>query len=195
MRREFHVRFCEGLGVRFPRATRLVVLSRGHAAQALEWTRATMEDLKLTLSEKKTRLCDARKEAFDFLGYTFGPEYYRRDGHWYLSAKPSRRSITRLKGKVRAHLRSGNMAPWPVIAARLNRLLRGWTGYFGYGTRYMAYRTMDNYVYHSVRRFLKRRHKVKTCATKRFPAEVVFGELGVQRLRAIHLGPPAHAHA
>jgi hypothetical protein len=24
MRREFHVRFCEGVGVRFPRATRLV---------------------------------------------------------------------------------------------------------------------------------------------------------------------------
>src|SRR5437899_2174818 len=28
MGREFHVRFCEGLGVRFPRATRLLLLAR-----------------------------------------------------------------------------------------------------------------------------------------------------------------------
>jgi hypothetical protein len=28
MRREFHVRFCEGLGVRFPRATRLILIFR-----------------------------------------------------------------------------------------------------------------------------------------------------------------------
>jgi hypothetical protein len=36
MRREFHVRFCEGGGVRFPSATRLVILCRrGKAEEAL----------------------------------------------------------------------------------------------------------------------------------------------------------------
>jgi len=35
MRREFHVRFCEGAGVRFPRATRLVVLVDGQPRHAL----------------------------------------------------------------------------------------------------------------------------------------------------------------
>src|SRR5271168_2355355 len=41
MGREFHVRFCEGLGVQFPRATRLVVIDElkvasNHAREAVD---------------------------------------------------------------------------------------------------------------------------------------------------------------
>ena len=71
---------------------------------------------------------------------------------------------------------------------RLNRLLRGWAAYFGYGTRLQAYRAIDNHVYDRVRHFLVRRHKVPSRGTKRFP-EVVFGALGVLRLRRVHLAP------
>lgn len=39
-------------------------------------------------------------EQFDFLGYTFGPRRYGKDGHWYLGASPSKKSITRLRKKV-----------------------------------------------------------------------------------------------
>src|SRR5206468_1857878 len=41
-----------------------------------------------------------------------------------------------------------------------NRILRGWSNYFGYGTRLMAYRAVDHYVYERVRNFLRHRHKV-----------------------------------
>jgi hypothetical protein len=34
------------------------------------------------------------------------------------------------------------------------------------------------------------RHKVLTHGTRRFPADTVFGELGVLWLRRVHLGPP-----
>src|SRR5207247_2919811 len=44
----------------------------------------------------QTTLKDARKESFDFLGYTFGPEYHRKEGRRYLSASPSRKSVQRL---------------------------------------------------------------------------------------------------
>lgn len=47
-----------------------VILSRGCAAEALAWTKATMTKLGLTLNEAKTSLRDARKERFDFLGYS-----------------------------------------------------------------------------------------------------------------------------
>jgi len=166
-----------------------VILSRHQAGKALVWTRQVMTRLGLALNEAKTSIRRAREEQFDFLGYTFGPHRFRKDGHWYLGASPSRKSLARLKQKVRAILNPGNVGVWPVVRDRLNALLRGWSGYFSYGTRLPAYRAVDNYVYERVLHFLKRRRKVPTHGTRRFPADTVFGELGVLRLRRVHLGP------
>lgn len=170
-----------------------VILSRGHATEALAWTRWAMQRLGLALNDSKTCIRDAQRERFDFLGYTFGLEHYRKDGHTYLAAKPSKKSVHRLKTAVCAVLRADWQAPWPDVVTRLNRLLRGWARYFSYGTRLMAYRAADDYVYSSVRRFLTRRHKVRTRGTRRFSAERVFGSLGVLRLRRLHVGPPSCA--
>jgi RNA-directed DNA polymerase len=165
-----------------------VILSRGHAAEALAWTRQVLTRLGLALNEAKTSICNARHETFDFLGYAFGPHHYRKDGHWYLGASPSKKSVQRLKAKVAEILVPGNQAPWHDVRDRLNRLLRGWSTYFSYGTRLMAYRAADHYVYHKIRGFLVRRHKVSSRGTRRFSDPVVFGELGVLRLRHVHIG-------
>jgi RNA-directed DNA polymerase len=55
-----------------------VILSRGKAAEALDWKRRTITRLGLTLNEAKTKLKDARRERFDFLGYSFGLHWHRR---------------------------------------------------------------------------------------------------------------------
>lgn len=168
-----------------------VILSRGRAAGALEWTRWAMSRLGLALNETKTCIRSARRESFDFLGYTFGPDRFRKDGRWYLSAKPSRKSIRRVKGAVRATLRPGNQGTWAEVRTRLNRILGGWANYFSYGTRSLAYRAVDQYVYDSVRQFLRRRHKAPSRGAQRFSAQRVFGDLGVLRLRTLQVGPPA----
>src|SRR4051795_7525804 len=167
-----------------------VILSRGHAEEALAWTTAVMTRLGLTINEVKTSVKDARRESFDFLGYTFGPQRYRKDGHWYLGASPSKKSVQRIKTKVGDILVSGNKEPWPKVCHRLNRLLLGWSAYFGYGTRMPAYRAVDNHVDDRARAFLRKRHKGQGRGTRRFSDDQVFGALGVLRLRRVHLGPP-----
>ena len=165
-----------------------VILSKGHAGAALEWTRGVMARIGLTLNEAKTSIRDARRESFDFLGYSFGPDRYRKDGHWYLSAKPSQKSVRRLKQRVREILQEGVIAPLPEVVTQLNRALMGWGNYFSYGTRLMAYRAIDNHVRERVRSFLRRRHKVPTRGTRQFTAERIFEGLGVQRLRTLYYG-------
>src|SRR5216684_559524 len=165
-----------------------VILSRRCATEALNWTRSVMTRIGLTLNEAKTSIKRARKERFDFLGYTFGPHGLRKDGHMYLGASPSQKSVSRLRQKVADLLVSQNVAPWTDVCDRLNRILRGWSNYFGYGTRLMAYRAVDHYVHERVRNFLRHRHKVSSRGATSFSNAIVFGKLGVLRLRDVHLG-------
>ena len=160
-----------------------VILSRGHAAEALAWTRWAMTHMGLALNETKTCLRNGRQESFTFLGYEFGPAWYRTDGHWYLAAKPAKKSVAHVKRAIGMVLLPGNQAPWPEVVARLNRVLCGWANYFGYGTRSMAYQAVNRYVADAVRHFLCRRHKVRSRRTRRFRPAQVFGPLGVTWLR------------
>jgi RNA-directed DNA polymerase len=159
-----------------------VILSRGNAKESLEWTRGVVAKLGLTLNEAKTSIKEARKESFNFLGYTFGPHRYDKDGHWYLGASPSKKAVARIKENVGDLLVPSNVGTWSEVRDRLNQKLRGWSAYFSYGTRKRAHQAVDNYVAERVRHFLRRRHKVPSRGTTRFSFKAVFGELGVFQL-------------
>ena len=143
----------------------------------------------VTLNEAKTSIKQARQESFSFLGYTFGPHRYKKDGRWYLGASPSKKAVARIKEKVGNLLIPSNTGTWEEVRDRLNQTLRGWSAYFSYGTRKAAYGAVDNYVYESVRHFLRRRHQVKSRGTDRFSIKAVFGELGVLQLSRIQVEP------
>jgi RNA-directed DNA polymerase len=172
-----------------------VILSCGHAAEALAWTRVVMTGLGLTLNEAKTSLKDAKTEGFDFLGYTLGPQFDPRGGKKYLGAGPSRKSVQRIKDRIGDLVGSRTTAPWPQVCIGLNRLLAGWSAYFSYGTRTSAYRAVDHHVYDRVRRLLARRHKEPGRGTRRFSWSEIQGQFGVTPLvtpkpRAAAVGLP-----
>ena len=156
-----------------------VILSRGRAGNALEWTREVMEKMRLSLNETKTVIRDAREEHFDFLGYSFGTVWFKKDGRRYMGAEPSMKSIGRLKRKVRELLVPQEKGSWPEVCKRLNALLKGWSAYFSHGTTQPAFRAVERNVYNRVRRFLVQRHKLQSRGIRRFPSEKVFGEMGV----------------
>jgi RNA-directed DNA polymerase len=166
-----------------------VILSRARAGEALAWTRAAMTKLGLTLNEAKTSLRDARKECFDFLGYTFGPRHRTKDGRLYSGASPSKKSVARIKTKIGGMLTPANMAPWPKVRQRLNRLLLGWSAYFSYGSLAKAYWDVDHSVVDHVRAFLARRHKMQNRGTRKFSRSAIYAELAVVSLWRHHPNP------
>src|SRR6266542_3753203 len=166
-----------------------VILSRGHAAEALAWTKAVMTKLGLTLNEAKTSLRNAQQECFDFLGYAFGPHHDERGGERYLGASPSKKSVRRIKSTVSELLVPREKGSWPNVRDRLNRLLQGWSAYFSYGTRTRAYRAVDYHVCDRVRHFLRHRRKLHGRGTRSIYPALVFGVLGVLQLRRVQLQP------
>ena len=125
-----------------------VILSRGCAEQARDWTQQVMIRLGLSLNEQKTRICDARTQDFDFLGYTFGPRWWWKTGRPYTAARPSEKSLKRLRKSVHELLLPSLCACWEDVRDQLNQKLSGWRHYFCYGTVAKAYQAMNLYVYH-----------------------------------------------
>ena len=159
-----------------------VICSRGHARAAMEWTAKTMGRLGLTLNATKTCVRDAWAETFDFLGYTFGAQVHHKFGGRVMEARPSRKSIARVKRKLHDVLRPWNTGAWPEVADRVNRVVVGWSNYFSHGAVYCAYRAVDNHLYDRVRHFLRRRHKVKSGGTSLLPTGKSLRAWGVVRL-------------
>src|SRR5215472_15477870 len=89
----------------------LVICCRAGAPEALAEMRVMMSKLKLTVNEKKTRVCYLPEEKFDFLGYTFGRCYSMRRRRVYLGTVPSQKRVQRIcrtisdeTGRDTAHL-------------------------------------------------------------------------------------------
>ena len=118
---------------------------------------------------------------------------YRKDGDRHLGAAPTKKAVQQVKGRIRQILRPSNTGTWGEVREELNRAVRGWANYFSYGARARAYQAVDRYVTDRVRSFLRRRHKVPSRGTRRYPVERIFRELGVFQLRRFQLERPAHA--
>jgi RNA-directed DNA polymerase len=170
-----------------------VVLCRHGAAEVLETTRRWMASIGLVLNEDKTRVCNARCESFDFLGYTFGPMYSPRTGGRYNGARPSKKAVASIRKRIRRRLRRGNQAPWEEVVHDLNRTVRGWAAYFCYGSLAKARHDVTLHLYHTVRRFLRKRHKVAGPGYRQFPMQDVFGKLGVLSPDSCPRLAPVHA--
>ncbi len=139
----------------------------------------------LELNEQKTAVKHARKESFDFLGYTFTMLHSYKTGTRYPGATPSKKALHKVKHNVRECLTRTNLQPLPDIVATLNHKLRGWTTYFRYGSVARTRQKLDDYVYQRMRGFLRRRHQVQNRGVRRFSRRYVFQELGVLSLESL----------
>lgn len=161
MRRELHVRFCEGGGVQLPSATRLVVLARYMGPRIVAWLEQMLEqDLRLTVNRTKTRVVrlTAPQQSLDFLGFTlrYVSDRFGRD-HRYLAVGPSKRAQVRVREKVRGLTRASAKHSLMDTIAAVNPLLRGWAAYFRYGYSRQAFRALNYFVQGRFRSFLRTR--------------------------------------
>ena len=117
----------------------LVICCKDSADEALAAMRDIMSRLKLTVNERKTHVCRAPEEYFDFLGYTFGRCYSRQTGRAFIGTRPSKKSVSRLLAKnpradgAQSHLADGRGrgAGRQSDACWLGRLLPAWPGHSG----------------------------------------------------------------
>jgi len=133
-----------------PDASFLLCRSRVEADAALAEVRGWVEANGLTLHPDKTHVGDCRQPGcgFDFLGYRF------EDGRRVVRKK----SLDRLKDRVRAMTKRQQGRSLPRIVADLNPVLRGWFGYFKHA-RGSTFRSLDGFIRRRLRAILRAQEK------------------------------------
>jgi len=125
-----------------------VILCRSaeEAAAALDLIREWVRENDLMLHPAKTKLIDAKREGFDFLGY-----HFHQDGH----KRPREKSLQKFKDTIRAKTRRSNGHSIETIIADVNRTLRGWYGYFKHSVRWI-FRWLDGWIRRRLRSILRK---------------------------------------
>ena len=157
-----------------------VILCRSpeEAARALAVVRDWTATAGLTLHPTKTRIVDAREDAFDFLGYRF--ERGKRF--------PRAKSLKKLKDTIRAKTKRTSGKCLQAIIESLNPTLRGWFGYFkhSYQTTFTA---LDGWIRMRLRSILRkrrgRRGRGRGSDHQRWP-NAFFAAQGLYSLKAAH---------
>jgi len=141
------------LGVLVRYADDFVVIcpTRQRADEAHRRVQAILSVLGLQLNSEKTRvvcLMEGR-EGFDFLGYHLHRvRHWKWKHRWYLLRWPSERAMTAIRAKIRAATQRRFVGlDLSVVVARLNRVLRGWAGYFRYGNSARKFDLIDSYLH------------------------------------------------
>jgi hypothetical protein len=161
----------------------LVICCRVGADKALAEMRAMMSKLKLTVNEKKTRVCYLPEEKFDFLGYTFGRCYSMKRGRVYLGTTPSKTRVQRICRAISDE--TGRDKVWQdskTVVDRLNRMMIGWANYFCLGPVSKAYSAVDMHARRRLRRWLCDKHKEPRPGYKRFPEASLNSVYGLVQL-------------
>jgi RNA-directed DNA polymerase len=115
---------------------------------------------KLTINREKTRVVKLAEAgaSLSFLGFTFrfDRDLYGR-GRRYLNVFPAKKSVQRLRERLRALLAANPVTPIPTLIGEVNRLVRGWKQYFSIGYPRMAFRAVNQYLIAALTRHLQRR--------------------------------------
>ena len=160
-----------------------MICCRDKATDALVTMRNMMTKLKLTVNEKKTRVCKLPEEKFDFLGYTFGRCYSPTTGRAYLGTVPAKKRVIRICDAIGNETgRDKTLLDAEAVVGKLNRMMIGWANYVCLGPVSKAYRAVERHARRRLRQWLRAKHKVPGRATGGFLDADLHDVLGLVRL-------------
>ncbi|MEA3458062.1 MAG: reverse transcriptase domain-containing protein, partial [Candidatus Thermoplasmatota archaeon] len=147
------------------------------AERTMKQVKEILTGLKLRLNKTKTRIVNAKKESFDFLGF----KLKMRSGKLMMS--PREKAIKKFKEAVRMRTRRGLAMKPRDMTGGLNAIIRGWGNYFRIGNIKYLFRELDKWIRTRVRTFIEK--KKSKYANRRIPNYVLKSEYKLASLTTL----------
>jgi len=153
-------------GIRMVRyADDFVLMGKTLPEAVTERLKSLLNRMGLTINETKTRQIDARKDSFNFLGFTIRYDNDIKGRNIkYWNIMPSKKSEQKIRDKVKVYLNTHGHYKAQDVAIGLNSIMRGWLNYFEiYGVSYpaMSKRRLRLYLFNSLNRYYNRKSQRK----------------------------------
>ncbi len=137
----------------------------------------------LTLNEEKSKMIDARKNSFDFLGFTFRYDKVYNCKRSFWNIIPSKKSKSKLTANIKAYLKVRSHLPIFVIVKGLNEKLRGWLNYFTIPKVCRMIQTcyvLKSYMKYRLKIWFKKKSQRKCRLYRRNPYDILVNHFGLQ---------------
>jgi len=176
------------LGARMVRyADDIVILCRKGAERPMAILTEILGRMDLLLNEAKTRVVDARREKFSFLGFEIRIWKGRGTGRQYAHVQPSKKSLQAIKSRITGMTaRERTLIPLDDLIGEINATVRGWVNYFHFRNCSQRMLQVRTHLEERLQTHLRRRHKIKDRKSGyiRFPRRNLYGRYGLFKVPA-----------
>ena len=159
----------------------LVLLTDKDARWAMERLQEILGRLELELNAEKSRVVDAEKETFDFLGFTFKRGWNRDRTKRATLYYPSKKSQKRLREKMKKVFNPKAPVAVSERIRRSNHILRGWVNYFRVGNSCAVFHDIRSHVEMKLRGVLQTQSHRSGRGWKRYDFTYLYLTLGLYR--------------
>ena len=172
----------EVYGARLVRyADDFVVLTKGKTERVLKGIEAVLDYLSLSLNTEKTRIIEAKRDGFNFLGFAIRMVKNPKTGKRFPLIRPSQKAMKRIRAEIRQLTGKRNHTlPEEIVIGNLNEVVRGWVNYFYYRHCSRSMSVLKYYLERRVKIFLRRKHKQTSYAVYSF--DYLYDSLGLYKI-------------
>jgi group II intron reverse transcriptase/maturase len=175
--------FCK-YGVKIVRyADDFVLMGRTLPVEITDRLKILLDRMGLMINETKTRQIDAKKESFNFLGFTIRYDQTLTGGSSkYWNIIPGKKSEQKIRDKVKDYLKTHGHYKTQDVARGLNTIMRGWLNYFeikGVSYPVMSKRRLRVYLSESLYRYYNRKSQRKCRLYRHNAFEVLTTRFGL----------------
>lgn len=157
----------------------IVILTRAYVVGYKKHLEDILGGMKLRLKQAKTRIVEAEKESFDFLGYTFRETVSRRTEKRFALWYPSGKAMKAIRRKVREIADHRRPVKVEQIIKELKPVTRGWVNYFRMSNAADKFDAVKWYTAQRVRKFMRRRRQERGFGYKKYPGSYLYKTLGL----------------